>query len=182
MCRHDTLPAMPAPHGTTAISFRAMQLQDLPLIHAWRLQPHLQPWWFDPGTLAAFTARYAPRIEPGSDVHGYIACRGAEAIGFMQCYLGSEPGERGIDQFLAHAHQLGQGLGTAMVRAFVESLFDEPTVTRVVTDPAPLNQRAIRCYRRVGFVDQGEVQTPDGPALLMACTRTSLMAAAAAMT
>ena len=178
MCRHDTLPAMPASLRTSAISFRAMQLQDLSLIHAWRLRPHLQPWWFDPGTLAAFTARYAPRIEPGSDVRGFIACRGAEAIGFMQCYLGSEPGERGIDQFLAHAHQLGQGLGTAMVRAFVEGLFADPAVTRVVTDPAPLNLRAMRCYQRVGFVDQGEAQTDDGPVRRMACTRASLASAA----
>jgi hypothetical protein len=30
-----------------------------------------------------------------------------------------DPGVRGIDQFLARADQLGQGFGTAMIRAFV---------------------------------------------------------------
>jgi RimJ/RimL family protein N-acetyltransferase len=79
----------------------------------------------------------------------------------------TDPGARGIDQFLANPEQLGQGLGTAMISAFVNQLFQDPTVTKVQTDPSPKNERAIRCYRRVGFVEAGEVITPDGLALLM---------------
>lgn len=101
-----------------------------------------------------------------------------EPIGFIQSYvaLGSgegwweqetDPGTRGIDQFLANAEQLGRGLGSAMVNAFVERLFQDPAVTKVQTDPSPRNARAIRSYRRAGFVAHGEVITPDGPALLM---------------
>jgi RimJ/RimL family protein N-acetyltransferase len=81
----------------------------------------------------------------------------------------TDPGARGIDQFLANSSRLGQGLGTAMVRAFVDRLFENPRVTTVQADPSPANERAIRCYRRAGFVALGEVVTPDGPALL---TRT----------
>ena len=62
---------------------------------------------------------------------------------------------------------------TAMVRAFVERIFRDPAVTKVQTDPSPGNERAIRCYRRAGFVDQGEITTPDGPALLMVRHRLS---------
>lgn len=62
---------------------------------------------------------------------------------------------------------LRERLGSAMVRAFVDRLFDEPAVTKVQTDPSPNNHRAIRSYRRAGFQDQAEVLTPDGPALLM---------------
>jgi len=85
----------------------------------------------------------------------------------------TDPGARGIDQFLANAEQLGQGLGSAMVRAFVEQLFQNPRVTTVQTDPSPENERAIRCYRRAGFVAIRKVSTPDGPALLMRKERSN---------
>jgi RimJ/RimL family protein N-acetyltransferase len=54
-----------------------------------------------------------------------------------------------------------------MVRAFVDQLFLDPSVTKVQTAPSPENPRAIRSYRRAGFVPCGEVTPPDGLALLM---------------
>ena len=78
-----------------------------------------------------------------------------EPIGYAQSYvaLGSgdgwweetDPGVRGIDQSLANASQLGKGLGTKLVRALVELLFNDPEVTKIQTDPSPSNLRAIRC-------------------------------------
>jgi RimJ/RimL family protein N-acetyltransferase len=53
----------------------------------------------------------------------------------------------------------------------VEKLFEDPTTTRVQTDPSPTNPRAIRCYEKAGFRRVGEVNTPDGTALLMICDR-----------
>src|SRR6266849_6527724 len=67
----------------------------------------------------------------------------------------------------------GRGLGSAMVRAFVEQLFQDPEVTRIQTDPSPDNESAIRSYRRAGFVSAGEIVTPDGPAVLMLRERSS---------
>ena len=40
----------------------------------------------------------------------------------------NDPGVRGIDQSLANASQLGKGLGTKLVRALVELLFNDPEV------------------------------------------------------
>ena len=57
----------------------------------------------------------------------------------------------GIDQSLANASQLGKGLGTKLVRALVELLFNDPEVTKIQTDPSPSNLRAIRCYEKAGF-------------------------------
>jgi aminoglycoside 6'-N-acetyltransferase-1b len=54
----------------------------------------------------------------------------------------------------------------------LEVLFDDPRVTKVQTDPAPANLRAIRCYEKAGFRRVGEIVTPDGPALYMTCERT----------
>ena len=58
-----------------------------------------------------------------------------------------------------------------MVRAFVERLFTDPSVTRIQTDPSVSNARAIRCYEKVGFRPVGEIDTPDGRELLMYCDR-----------
>jgi aminoglycoside 6'-N-acetyltransferase Ib len=58
-----------------------------------------------------------------------------------------------------------------MVTQFVEFLFRGSAVTKVQTDPAPTNLRAIRCYEKVGFRKVGIVDTPDGPEVLMIIER-----------
>jgi RimJ/RimL family protein N-acetyltransferase len=50
-------------------------------------------------------------------------------------------------------------------------LFLDPRVTKIQTDPDPTNERAVACYRKVGFRDVGLVETLDGPALLMRLAR-----------
>ena len=97
-----------------------------------------------------------------------------EPIGYAQSYVALGSGDgwwkkkpiqvRGIDQSLANASQLGKGLGTKLVRALVELLFNDPEVTKIQTDLSP-NLRAIRCYEKAGFERQGTVTTPDGPAV-----------------
>jgi RimJ/RimL family protein N-acetyltransferase len=64
-----------------------------------------------------------------------------------------------------------------MVSTFVARLFADPAVTRVQTDPAPENRRAIRCYEKAGFIAAREVDTPDGRALLMYFDRSTVIAA-----
>lgn len=67
--------------------------------------------------------------------------------------------------------QLNKGLGTQLVRALVELLFSDPSVTKIQTDPAPTNLRAIRCYQKAGFVQERLIVTPDGPAAYMVQSR-----------
>lgn len=167
----------------SSIRFVALQAGHLPLLHTWLGRPHVAQWWQPTPSVDELHADYiAPQHEPNA-TRAYLAHEGDTPIGFIQCYLvmGSgggwwedetDPGARGIDQFLADEHRLGQGLGRRMIRAFVEQLFDDPAVTVVQTDPSPHNPRAIRCYRAAGFADVGEVMTPDGPALLMRCHRS----------
>ena len=160
------------------ISFRPLAESDFPLLHEWLSRPHVVEWWGAPPTLAEMAEDYRPHTV-GEVVGGFIAHAGGDDVGFTQWYQPvafhhegwwldeHDPGVRGIDQFLANERQLGQGLGTAMVHAFVARLFEDPAVTRVQTDPSPDNARAIRAYEKAGFVPAGEVDTPDGRALLM---------------
>jgi RimJ/RimL family protein N-acetyltransferase len=164
------------------IRFRPLAPADLPLLHGWLARPHVAEWWSPTPTLAELAEEYGPLTGGRGSTRPYLVLGDGEAIGFIQSYvaLGSgdgwwedeqDPGVRGIDQFLANADQLGRGIGTAMVGAFVRQLFTDPAVTLVQTDPAPDNARAIRCYWKAGFRPVRELVTPDGPALLMVCRR-----------
>ncbi len=164
-------------------AFRPLIAADLPMLHEWLARPHVAVWWDGTPSLAEVEAEYGPVVAGVEPVRAYVVLRGGEAVGFAQDYTPADchgdgwwldehdPGVRGIDQFLAHEDQLGRGLGTAMVRAFVARLFADPAVTRVQVDPSPENGRAIRCYEKAGFRAVGEIDTPDGPALLMYCDR-----------
>jgi RimJ/RimL family protein N-acetyltransferase len=164
-------------------SFRPLVASDLPMLYEWLHRSHVSKWWGNPTTYADIERDYLPSTTGESTTQAYIALLDNEPIGFIQSYvvMGSgdgwweqetDPGARGIDQFLCNSEQLGRGLGRAMIQTFVERLFQDPAVTKVQTDPSPNNERAIRCYRRVGFVDVGEVITPDGLALLMVKARS----------
>lgn len=165
-----------------AIAFRPLGVRDLPLLHDWLSRPHVAEWWQPTPTRSDVHAEFAPLIMDRTMVQPYIALRGGASLGYIQSYVAKDagdgwwpderdPGVRGIDQFLADPTTLGQGLGTAMVRAFVEQLFADPAVTRIQTDPHPANGRAIRCYEKAGFRRVREMDTPDGRALLMICER-----------
>ena len=148
------------------MEFRPLTAADLPLVATWLARPHVAEWWDGPIVL-----------EPG--LRQFLAVLEGEAIGYAQSYQAvachcdgwwleiDDPGVHGIDQFLADAAKLGQGLGTQMVHGFVASLFGDPLVTRVQVDPSPANGRAIRCYEKAGFRRVQEIVTPDGLALLM---------------
>ncbi|TMH57193.1 MAG: GNAT family N-acetyltransferase [Betaproteobacteria bacterium] len=178
------------PEAAPTVSFRPMLEADLPLLHEWIQRPHVAEWWgggLIGESLEDTRRKYLPRLEPDFPVKGYIALLAGEPLGFIQSYVAVEcgdgwwedetdPGVRGIDQFLADGSKLGQGLGSQLVTAFVRNLFHDPNVTKVQADPDPKNARAIRCYEKVGFRPLGNVTTPDGIALLMAIARRESVA------
>jgi AacA4 family aminoglycoside N(6')-acetyltransferase len=176
---------------TSSVTLRLMTERDLPMLHDWLNRPHIVEWWGGENerpTLDEVLAHYRPRVLAEEAVTPYIAMLGDEPIGYAQSYvaLGSgdgwwedetDPGVRGIDQLLANPKHLNKGLGTRLVSALVEMLFADPAVTQVQTDPAPDNHRAIRCYEKAGFLQQGVITTPDGLAVYMLRDRQAYMRA-----
>ena len=176
------------------VTLRLMTEHDLPMLHDWLNRPHIVEWWGgeeERPSLDEVLEHYLPRILAEESVTPHIAMLGEEPIGYAQSYvaLGSgdgwwedetDPGVRGIDQLLANPAQLNKGLGTKLVRALVERLFSDPTVTKIQTDPAPSNHRAIRCYEKAGFVQHTVITTPDGPTVYMVQTRQAFASARSA--
>lgn len=160
---------MPQPY-----QFERFRDEHVPLMRDWLQRAHVAEWWNGVPTLDEIRDEYC---HP-ADIDPYIISMRDRPIGFIQSYraMGSgdgwwtevdDPGIVGIDQFIGEPDLLGHGHGTAMIRAFTDRLFADPTVTKVQVDPHPTNARAIRCYEKVGFVPQGVIDTPDGPALYM---------------
>ncbi|MCG2592272.1 aminoglycoside 6'-N-acetyltransferase [Ramlibacter sp. XY19] len=161
------------------VSLRLMTEHDIPLLHGWLNEPHVVQWWGgERPSLDEVRAKYLPRVLAQERVIPYIGMLGDTPFAYAQSYVAlgagggwweeeTDPGVRGIDQSIGLPELLGQGLGTALVRALVDLLFADPAVTRIQTDPSPDNPRAIRCYEKAGFRKAGIVVTPDGPAVYM---------------
>ncbi|OOG43090.1 GNAT family N-acetyltransferase [Polaromonas sp. A23] len=169
---------------TLRLSFRPLEMADLPMLHEWQARPHWTEWWGPAPTLAEVEAEYGAWIADPTKVQPHIALLDGQPFGYIQSYVAmgsgggwweaeTDPGVRGIDQSIADAAQLNRGLGTEMVKAFVAKLFADPQVSHIQTDPDPRNARAIHCYEKAGFRAMRKVQTPDGMALLMVCERGS---------
>jgi aminoglycoside 6'-N-acetyltransferase-1b len=162
-------------------TFRRLDRSDFVLLHDWLNRPHVAEWWDGPISLARVHKEWGADLASDA-VSPMLACLEGVPVGYVHVYEvmradpdwwtdETDPGARGIDQLLARPGDLGRGLGTEMVRQFVASIFDDPGVTKVQTDPSPANRRAIRCYEKVGFRRIGEMTTPDGAALLMVIHR-----------
>ena len=106
-------------------------------------EPEVARWW--PGIVHELAAG-------GDGSVRLVVEAGGEVAGMIQFHEELEPDFRhaGIDIFLA-GDSHGQGLGADAVRTLARHLFEERGHHRLTIDPAAANERAIRCYERVGF-------------------------------
>ena len=156
---------------TSAYTLRSMTMTDLPLVRRWLSEAHVREWWGDPDEQFALVS--GDLDEP--DMDQFIVLADGKPFGYLQCYrltawntgLGPQPeGTRGIDQFIGEGDMIGRGHGSAFIRQFADAQLRQG-LPRIVTDPDPLNARAVRAYEKAGFVRDRMVETPDGAALLM---------------
>lgn len=102
-------------------------------------------------------------------------------IGFIQYYHAAQVGDGwwpdevagtvGIDQFIGEEDYINKGYGTRMIQAFIQQLFENPGIKKIITDVDPSNVRAVRCYEKTGFKFVKQLMTPDGLANLIAILR-----------
>ncbi|MBM7486628.1 aminoglycoside 6'-N-acetyltransferase [Bradyrhizobium sp. USDA 3686] len=154
-----------------AYTFRPMTAAVLPLIRRWLGEAHVREWWGDPDEQFALVS--GDLGEPAMDQ--FIVLAEGKPFGYLQCYrltawntgVGPQPeATPGIDQFIGESDMIARGHGSAFIRQFADAQLRQG-LPRIVTDPDPLNARAVRAYEKAGFVRDRMVETPDGPALLM---------------
>jgi len=153
--------------------FRTVEEADLDLLADWIKQPHWAEWWGDAAKEVAEIRDHMDSIS----VEPLIVELEGEPIAYLQSYdphlednhpYADQPfGTLGVDLSIGPANLLNAGHGSAILRQFVDELFEEGAA-RVIIDPDPANMRAISAYKKAGFRPLGERTSEYGSVLLMA--------------
>ena len=147
----------------TRLRVRPGAATDVAALHAVRSEESVVAWWNapePPETLAAQLRGELTETVLVVEVAGAVA-------GSIQYSEETEPDYRhaSIDLYLGSRFQ-GQGLGAEAVALVATHLIDALGHHRLTIDPAAANERAIRCYARVGFRPVGLMRRyergPDG--------------------
>lgn len=161
------------------ISFRPLALADMPLLHRWLNAPHMRAHYQRlPMTLEDVIAKYTPRIEGRVNTHCHIALLGDMPFGKIQCYRNADFPDYSaeillddgisLDIFIGAGELLGQGLGPAMLRAYINDvafrIFEGER--RCYICHAADNPAAIRGSEKAGFRLLRTVIEAGAPALL----------------
>ena len=159
------------------VTLRAMGRGDLPDVVRWRAAEHVDRWFAGDGeaTLEAVTERYGPRIDGVSPTRMWVVEVNGRSAGFCQDYrlrdypeyavLTPDPEAVGVDYAIGEPHLVGQGVGTAMLWAWLLSARRRyPDVTTYFSAPDHRNAASLRALEKVGF-EQGtwfDETEPDG--------------------
>ncbi len=119
---------------------------DADLLVEWHADPEVSRYW-DGET---FTREEMLQRLQRPDVDGFIVEADGEPVGYLQAWREGDAG--GIDMFLIPAAR-GRDLGPDAALALVHHLRDERGWTRITVDPYASNERAIRAWRKAGFVE-----------------------------
>ncbi len=156
-----------------AYAFPRVTRADYPLLRQWLAEPHVRAWWGDPDEEIALIDA---DLEAGPTDMRLVALAG-QPFAYVQDYpahhwpmphYASFPiGTRAVDTFLGDPAWLGRGHAHRYLRQRAGDLL-AAGATAVVIDPSPDNERAVRAYRRAGFVERGRAPCEDGdPVLVM---------------
>lgn len=153
--------------------FLPLTRHDYSMLRRWLAEPHIAGWWGDPDEEIALieqdidTGPTDMRIvwfsdRPFAYLQDYPAHRWD-----MPHYAGFPPDTRAMDTFLGDPAMLGQGHAAGYLRQRAAALIGEG-YPAVVMDPSPDNRRAVRAYRKAGFVGDRIAPCEDGtPVIVM---------------
>jgi RimJ/RimL family protein N-acetyltransferase len=155
------------------IRFRALEPDDLPLMHEWLQREHVRRWWDEYAGYEDVARHYLPAIEGRRPTDLYLILLDDRPVGFIQSYLvadypefgaliGLGAGVAGVDLFIGEEDLTGKGLGSEVLSAFVRDVvFAEPATTACIADPDVRNAASIRAFEKAGFRRVGEVLEPE---------------------
>ena len=153
-------------------SFVPLTRADYPLMRHWLAQPHVRAWWGWPEVELKMIERELDagivdmRIVHHDDTpFAYVQDYPAQHWP-MPHYADLPTGARAIDTFLGDPAYLGQGHAQRYLRARATALC-EAGAPMVVVDPSPDNERAVRAYRRAGFLGDEIRPSEDGDPVLI---------------
>ena len=159
-------------------TFRLLTRRDFPLLSRWLAAPHVRPWWREDPDPAAVARRYGPAVDGQDPTECHLVALDGRPFGFAQRYrLGDHPAWQralevtgaptdgcGMDYLIGPAQCIGQGLGPALIAAFVHDTWVRyPEAPAVVVDVAVDNRRSWRSLEKAGFdrIWSGRLESDD---------------------
>ena len=153
-----------------------MVTDDLRLVHDWLQRPHVSRWWAERRTYEDVVAHYLPAIEGTDPTDHYLVLLDGRPVGMLQTYLVSDyptyaeqirisdSATAGADILIGEEELTGQGLGTEVLRRFVDDVvFARSQTTACVADPDERNVASLRAFEKAGFhVERTFVDPDDG--------------------
>jgi RimJ/RimL family protein N-acetyltransferase len=171
---------MAGPDGATGpvdegrLTFRPLDHADLPVLAGWIAAEHVARWWGEPADLASVEAKYGPRIGGQGVAEELVIELDGRPIGLIQRYRHRDhpgwdaaiaiPDAAGIDYLIGLPDLVGIGLGPAVIRAFVPTVFEAyPDAEVVVAAPQQANVASWRALEKAGFtrVRSGWLESDD---------------------
>lgn len=161
------------------ISFKPLTDSDIHQLFIWMHQPEVARWYHETDNWQDFKYKFESKIaNPEKNTFSFIVYVNKIAIGYIQYYIADKvgngwwphekPGTVGIDQFIGNLEYINKGYGTRFISEFIQKIvLTNSKIKKIIVDVDPENKRAVRCYQKVGFEEQGIIDTPDGKALLM---------------
>lgn len=169
---------MPIDHSR--ITFRRLGRDDFELLATWLARPHVARWWNHEFTPDAVERDFGPTADGYEPAEDHLALHDGRPIGVVQfCVLADWPeyvdeltphvalpdGAVSIDYLIGEPELIGRGIGTAMIGAFVEQLWNaSPEAAAVVVPVSSANVASWRALQKAGFrtIAQGDLE-PDNP-------------------
>jgi aminoglycoside 6'-N-acetyltransferase len=170
-------------------TFRRLNDADLPLMHRWLNDPGVVQWWEgDDVSWEGVVRDYgSTNTDP---VEHWIALADGEEAGWIQCYSSADDPEEaekwwaagvdrsaaGIDYLLGDPEMRGKGLGSEMIRAFVDQVVFgmHPEWSQACAAPFEANVASWRALEKAGFRFAGIIEDKTLPCRLMVMDRPVL--------
>jgi len=163
------------------VTFKKLEIGDLDLLEKWNREPHVKKYWDSDKSWEESYEKYILRTS-SEVVKQFIAYDEETPFAYIQFYWASKVGDgwwegidegtAGIDLYIGEPSYLGKGFGKTVLKSFVDFLFDNPEVNRIIADPNPKNEKIQKLLMSLGFSNIGPIKTPDGEALLFELRRS----------
>ena len=146
------------------LGFRLLERSDFPGLQRWLAEPHVSRWWGEPPDAGDIEDKYGPLIDRTDPTLVFVVTLDDLPIGMIQTYrLSDNPGYEaavgvedaaGVDLFIGDPDLVGIGLGTEILRVFVERIGwpTYPEARRYMAGPSIENSRSRRAFEKAGVL------------------------------
>ncbi|MFJ3336763.1 GNAT family N-acetyltransferase [Streptomyces sp. NPDC086766] len=154
--------------------------RDAGLLHGWVTHPKAA-FWMMRDARSEDVERVYTDIAADEHHDAFLGLHEGEPVFLMERYdpahrelaglYAARPGDVGMHFLVAPAETPVHGFTRTVITAVMRHLFEDPATRRVVVEPDVRNTAVHALNAAVGFVPEGEIETPQKTALLSFCTR-----------